>query len=112
MLSLLAQMEPCQEARVADAVEQASQLVGPTQDLVVISTRGIDQATTAEDSLSALIQPWLRRNSLRWINVAGPDLDRWASPDAADSGSAAQASLTASSEAVPAADYRSGGEPA
>ena len=112
MLSLLAQMEPCQDARLADAVEQASHLVGPTQDLVVISTRGIDEAMTAEDSLSALIQPWLRRSSLRWINVAGPDLDRWASPDAADSDPAVLAAPSAASEAVPAANYRSRGEPA
>jgi uncharacterized protein (DUF58 family) len=110
MLSMLAQMDPSREPKVADATEQASRLVGPPQDLVVISTRSIDQAMAAEESLSIVLQPWMRRGSLRWINVSGPDFDQWAVRDAVSPDPAVQPQLADESSVAHAATYRSEGD--
>lgn len=110
MLSMLAQMEPCGEPKVADATEQASRLVGPTQDLVVISTRSMDQAMAAESSLSAVLQPWIRRSSLRWIDVSGPDFERWVIRDTASPDPAVQPRPANESGVVPAATDRAEGD--
>jgi uncharacterized protein (DUF58 family) len=109
MLSMLARMEPCAKVRVAEAVRKASHLVGPPQDMVVISVRGIDQSLAADDALFAAIHPWARRHSLRWIDVSGPEFDRWVIRDSANLTGAAESADSRPGVMTAAVNHRSGG---
>lgn len=76
MLSMLAEMKPCREPQLGEAALKALHIVGQTQDLIVVSTRDLPDALRDDDSLSNVLQPWVRRGSIRWINV-GRELDHW-----------------------------------
>ncbi len=100
---MLAQMEPTASPLLREAAEKALHVVGQTQDLVVVSTRDLTEAVGSDESLSNMLQPWIRRGSIRWINVSR-EIDRWVVRDTSDM-------LTASSSdrsSQPAETLRSG----
>ncbi len=77
MLAMLAELSPNANPLTTDAVEKAMRIDGPTRDLIVISPRSLKRATADNDALAAMIQPWIRRGAMRWINVSSSELDRW-----------------------------------
>ena len=77
MLELLADAIPCEDNNLADAIRAAGDVVGQTQDMIVVSSRSRSDAESADPKLLKIIAPWLRRGSFRWINVGGREIDRW-----------------------------------
>ncbi len=77
MLSMLADVTPCVDTKIAEAAEQAMQIVGQTQDLIVISPRSFQRVKETNPKFVEAIAPWLRRSAFRWIDVGSRDLDRW-----------------------------------
>ena len=56
---------------------EAIQIVGHTQDLLVISPRSMEQVKQSDPSISRTISPWVQRGTFRWINVGHVLIDRW-----------------------------------
>jgi uncharacterized protein (DUF58 family) len=80
MLRALAEVESTSAPALAQAARQAMKIVGYTQDLLVISTRSMRAAKEVDPEFVDAASPWLRRGSLRWIDVSS-ELDRWVSRD-------------------------------
>jgi uncharacterized protein (DUF58 family) len=77
MLEMLADVNPTDQPVVDDAAKKAIQIVGRTQDLLVISPRSMEQVKQSDPSVSGTISPWIRRGTFRWINVGHVSIDRW-----------------------------------
>lgn len=77
MLEMLADVVPTDQPDIDDAVRRVFHIVGHTQDLIVISPRSFDAVKQEDEALTQTISPWVRRSSFRWINVSGPEIDRW-----------------------------------
>ena len=82
MLEMLADVNPTDRPVVDEAARKALQIVGNTQDLIVISPRSLDQVKQLDPSLSNTIIPWVRRGSFRWIDVSDSSIERWVVRDA------------------------------
>lgn len=81
MLSLLADVVATDTPRLEEAAAKAMAIVGYTQEMVVVSPRSLSAVREHEKEFLSSASPWLRRSSLRWIDVSR-DLDRWVSGDA------------------------------
>lgn len=77
MLELLADVIPCEQPQLTDAVAESIHVVGHTQDVIIVSTRSLEDAKEADPAIATTLSPWIRRGTLRWINVSGRELDRW-----------------------------------
>ena len=73
----LADVIPCEQPQLTDAVAESIHVVGHTQDVIIVSTRSLEDAKEADPAIATTLSPWIRRGTLRWINVSGRELDRW-----------------------------------
>jgi uncharacterized protein (DUF58 family) len=81
MLELLADVEPTAQPVVDQAAKKAIQIVGRSQDLIMISPRSLEQVKQADPHVRETIAPWVRRGTFRWIDVRDRSLDRWIARD-------------------------------
>lgn len=77
MLEMLADVKPTDQPNIGEAAKKALHIVGHTQDLIVISSRAFSSVQNTDAAMTQTISPWVRRGSFRWINVNGPEVDRW-----------------------------------
>jgi uncharacterized protein (DUF58 family) len=77
MLEVLADTTATDSPNVTEAANKAFQIVGTTQDLIVISPRSLETAQQADESIAPTIAHWVRRGSFRWIDVSDSSIDRW-----------------------------------
>ncbi|MGI9473423.1 MAG: DUF58 domain-containing protein [Rubripirellula sp.] len=77
MLEVLADIVSTDQTDLTKAVSEAIHVVGHTQDMIVVSTRSLEEAKQADSGLARTLAPWIRRGTFRWINVSGRELDRW-----------------------------------
>ncbi|KAA1262382.1 hypothetical protein LF1_49460 [Rubripirellula obstinata] len=77
MLQLLSETDAVETPKLADAIAMASKLVGRSQDLVVVSTRSMNDAILSEPGLKEAVAVWNRQNVLRWIDVRSSDFGRF-----------------------------------
>lgn len=89
MLEMLADVIPTDRPPVDEAASKAIQIVGHTQDLIVISPRSLDEVKRADPSIAKMLSPWVRRGRFRWIDVGESEVEQWILRDA---GSAAKVS--------------------
>ena len=83
MLKVLAEVAPTDAPQLSEAVGKAMQMVGYTQQLVVISPRSMQSAQRDEESFRSAISHWVRRASVQWIDVSR-ELERWVQMESAD----------------------------
>ncbi|NNE01141.1 MAG: DUF58 domain-containing protein [Pirellulaceae bacterium] len=86
MLQMLSGLQASSTPELVTATEQAFSVSAGQQDLIVISTRSMDDAISSQhrntDShssgdLESQLAAWRRRRSMRWIDVHDASLSRW-----------------------------------
>jgi uncharacterized protein (DUF58 family) len=77
MLQLLAATGPSEAPKLCEAIGETARLVAFTNELTVISTRGMNDAIDSEPELKAAIAQWGRHNRLSWINVNSSDFHQF-----------------------------------
>jgi uncharacterized protein (DUF58 family) len=82
MLEVLASLQPADQPPLVAAVSQAIDIVGQSQDLIVISPRGWEQVKQAQPALLPAIARWVRRGTFRWLNVGDQTIQQWIVRDA------------------------------
>ncbi len=76
MLGLLARLEPSTESHLAEGLGRAIDVAQHPRDLIVVSTRSMQEAVARRSELSGMFQPWTRTGTLRWLNVSDPAVVR------------------------------------
>lgn len=84
MLGILSDVQSTTHPQLAEATGKATQIVGYVQDLVVLSPRSMRETFASDPKSAKTMSPWLRRGSLRWIDVS-TEFDRWVVSSAAAS---------------------------
>ena len=84
MLRLLAAVKPTSSPDLSKAIGATLQAVGRTQDMIVISTRSMNEAIVSDGDLKSgdlknAVSTWNRTGMLRWVNVQSSDFDQFVS---------------------------------
>ncbi len=80
MLGLLADAVSGPAPRLAEAAGKAMRMVGYTQEMVIISPRSMRSVKSEDPDFLKAVSPWIRRGSLRWIDVS-TELEQWVVED-------------------------------
>ncbi len=97
MLRMLAELAPASQPVCAAAAVKAMRIVGYSQDLLVISSRSLNDAMLQQPEIVKTIQPWSRRARMHWINTSDPAIDRVVDLNVTRFGSDASKTATATS---------------
>lgn len=100
MLEVLADAAATDSPDVTEAANKAFQIVGTTQDLIVISPRSLDMAKESDETIAPTISHWVRRGSFNWLDVSDPSIDRWVRRDEIPAAKAARNSRTESAAPI------------
>ncbi len=98
MLEMLSELAHSPQPDLQSAIQQATQIVGRGQDLLVISPRSLEQALAEVDDLQRCLAPWMRTGSFRWINVSSREVEQWVVSARKESSRSSNNKTTASSQ--------------
>ncbi len=80
MLQLLSAAKATLEPNIVQAIDQAARSAGYAKDLIVISSRDLDDALKSDsnsEQLRSRLRAWSRRGGLCWINVDSAEFQNW-----------------------------------